>query len=403
MRILIINDNTTLIGGAEQVITNMIAFFKKNHQISLLGFHSNDDGHNYIDKNTVIIKENKNNFIRLFGRIFFSFNLYVKLRTEINKIKPQIIDIHINRKYPFTVLLATRGYPSVTTIHDFGFLCLGLDAVSRDGKKLCMNGVSIHCLLNRTVSFKKFIALYISQKIYKIIEKHQIRSFIAMNKIMYNELINKGYETVYYLPNTTNLERAVNDSPKTVNNKNNIFKICYLGNLGKHKGIDIILKALPLIINKKGNQIELHIVTGGIVDSLFIKYVKELSLDENVKFYSQSSHQKAMNILKKCDILALPSICIENCPLSILEAMASGIPVIASKAGGIPELVLDGQTGLLFKPRNIREFADKIIFIIENPSLAKIMRQNAIKLYDHKYKPDRHYKELIQIYKKSLI
>jgi glycosyltransferase involved in cell wall biosynthesis len=80
--------------------------------------------------------------------------------------------------------------------------------------------------------------------------------------------------------------------------------------------------------------------------------------------------------------------------------MASGRPIIGSDIGGIPDLIIDGETGFIVKPGNIDQIAERIIQIISNKKLAIIMgkkaRENCIAKYDY----EEHYKKLVKIYEK---
>jgi glycosyltransferase involved in cell wall biosynthesis len=71
--------------------------------------------------------------------------------------------------------------------------------------------------------------------------------------------------------------------------------------------------------------------------------------------------------------LVLPSVCLEMCPLSVLEAMALGIPVIGADIGGIPELVKDGVTGFLFPPGDAEQLADRMRRLWDDPGLCRSM------------------------------
>lgn len=397
MKILIVNDYVRYMGGAERVVANLISYLRrKNNKITLIGFDSGEKD-NYIDKNSINIKENNHKLIRLFGRVFFSLSLYRKIRRAIKEINPDVIDIHLDYKYPLTTLFAVRGYPCIKTIHDFGFLCLESNGISDDGKHACLDGVSINCLLNRSVSFRKFLALYISQKIFKIIEKKQMKVIIAMNKIIYHILIKNKYRNVFYLSNTTSIDYTKNRVSKKCHKKlNKATNICYLGSLDSHKGVDLLIKALVIV--KKEAPVKLRIISKD-KSSFLTKMSNLLQLRENVEFLTKVSYNTVLTELKKSDILVLPSVCMENSPLVILEAMALGIPVIASKIGGIPDLVIDNKTGYLFKPRDVQDLAAKILKLAKNPNLSEKMGNYSKEIYYSKYQPKTHYYKLMNIYK----
>ena len=83
-------------------------------------------------------------------------------------------------------------------------------------------------------------------------------------------------------------------------------------------------------------------------------------------------------VFSEIDVLVLPSIWNENCPWTILEAFSTKTPVIASRIGGIPELVKDKENGLLFEPGDSSELYDKMRIFINNSNLINELRANLI-------------------------
>jgi glycosyltransferase involved in cell wall biosynthesis len=88
--------------------------------------------------------------------------------------------------------------------------------------------------------------------------------------------------------------------------------------------------------------------------------------------------------------------------LVLLEAMVAGIPVIASNLGGIPEIVEDGTTGLLFKPGDAEDLAGKMIFLWENPEVALVLGQTGRERANKHYNEELYYKRLLAIYEKAI-
>jgi glycosyltransferase involved in cell wall biosynthesis len=100
--------------------------------------------------------------------------------------------------------------------------------------------------------------------------------------------------------------------------------------------------------------------------------------------------------------MVLPSECYENNPISVLEAFASGKPVIGARTGGIPELVKDGETGLTFEPGDPADLAAKIDHLAGRPEAAAAMGRNARSLVERDFCPEVHYKRLMQIYAQAM-
>jgi glycosyltransferase involved in cell wall biosynthesis len=97
-------------------------------------------------------------------------------------------------------------------------------------------------------------------------------------------------------------------------------------------------------------------------------------------------------------LIVVPSEWHENSPISILEAMAYGKPIVASNIGGIPELVREGKTGLLFDPGNADQLANKITMLLGNRGLREAFGRNARKIVEVEHSLNAHGSALISLY-----
>lgn len=88
--------------------------------------------------------------------------------------------------------------------------------------------------------------------------------------------------------------------------------------------------------------------------------------------------------------------------MTIIEAFACGTPVIASNLGSIPEFVRDGHTGLLFRPGDAADLAEKVRYAFSHPEHVAAMRVNARREFEEKYTAERNYKMLIAIYEQAI-
>ena len=102
--------------------------------------------------------------------------------------------------------------------------------------------------------------------------------------------------------------------------------------------------------------------------------------------------------MREASYLVVPSICYENFPLTVVEAFANGLPVIASRLGAMAELVRDGTTGLLFEAGNADDLAEKMAWAEAHPGDVTRMGRVARHEYEMKYTPDRNYQALMGIY-----
>lgn len=132
------------------------------------------------------------------------------------------------------------------------------------------------------------------------------------------------------------------------------------------------------IVSKKYPDACLGIVGDGSQRAELENLVNELLLADKICFYGQVQHACIQNIYNKYDILVNASK-IDNLPGSILEAFACGLPVISTRAGGIPYMVDDGVTGFLVDIEDYQKMAAKVLHVIENPGDGRRIAKNGLK------------------------
>jgi len=215
--------------------------------------------------------------------------------------------------------------------------------------------------------------------------------FIMPSKFSQNKFIEYGFipNKVIHIPNFIEL----NENDIKVESHNNNY-ILYIGRLSSEKGVETFIKAFEKI-----DKIELLIAGDGPLKSE-LKHLA--SYNKRIKFLDFLQKREIYKLIKNSSIVVLPSKCYENFPYSILEAFALGKPVIGSRIGGIPELVKDGENGLLFEPGNANELAEKIKWMIAHPKERQEMGQRARELVKREYTPEMHYKQLMAVYKTAL-
>ena len=156
--------------------------------------------------------------------------------------------------------------------------------------------------------------------------------------------------------------------------------VAYLGYLGLHKGVEYLVRAAAQVRRKDRIRI---LVAGGTKDVRYAAYlqalIRQLSLEGIVHLVPGIPHARVARWYHQIDVLVLPSIWPENQPVTILEAMASGLPVIASAVGGVPEMIRHGETGWLVPRADAQALADAMDRLVDDPGLReRIGRQAAL-------------------------
>ena len=164
-------------------------------------------------------------------------------------------------------------------------------------------------------------------------------------------------------------------------NKGGLGGISIVGFIGyfyPDKNLVTLIKAANLILNSeklKEKKIIFAIIGSGPQEKSLKLQVKSLKLEDKILFLD--ALPEAHKYLKAFDVFTQPSIK-EGLPYAILQAMAAGIPIVASNVGGIPEMITDNFNGFLIKPRDSEALAERILQILENSNLAQQFSQNSL-------------------------
>jgi len=183
----------------------------------------------------------------------------------------------------------------------------------------------------------------------------------------------------------TKYNKCINFIPSLIKKKDIFFrndtctkepiKLIFVGRLVPIKGLIYLLKALKWLKSEKLNVI-LTIVGEGPQKKELLLLAKKLNIEKSVEFKTQIPFgEKLFKTYKESDIFVLPSLS-EGIPKSILEAMAFGLPVIATNTGGIPDIIKNKENGLLVAPAEEKEISMAIEQIIRNPKLRKKIIKN---------------------------
>lgn len=157
----------------------------------------------------------------------------------------------------------------------------------------------------------------------------------------------------------------------------NVKIILFFGFLSPYKGPDILLEAYAKIHEKYPDTLLIFAGNGILMEKLKTT-VNILHLEDNIKFLGYVENSLKPVCYKACDIFCLPSTMITECyPLSILESMASGVPVVASNIGGIPDIIQNGITGMLVNPNDSEDLQKTLIFLLQNEKYLEKLKYNA--------------------------
>jgi glycosyltransferase involved in cell wall biosynthesis len=157
-----------------------------------------------------------------------------------------------------------------------------------------------------------------------------------------------------------------------------------------------LLKAAN-ILKEKNINFKLIIIGEGYEKEQLIKLMQNLNLQSHVVFLGYCEREKMHEILSVLDIFVLPSLS-ESLSIINLEAMASSLPVVSTNVGGVPEAVKENVNGILVKPGDEYELADAIIYLIQNPNIAREMGRKGREIVENEFRKDEMLKRVIAFY-----
>lgn len=169
------------------------------------------------------------------------------------------------------------------------------------------------------------------------------------------------------VPNGAPIDKTLSGLPVEVDEDMLSDYILTVGQIIHRKGMDLLIKAMNLA-HERGHILNLVIVGEGPEHSNLLALATQLGLSSNVYFVGNQSHEKTLEFFRGCLFFALASRA-EGLPLVIVEAMASEKAVVATRIDGVPEIVQDGQTGLLVEPENAEALAEALVTLYKDPKL----------------------------------
>lgn len=181
----------------------------------------------------------------------------------------------------------------------------------------------------------------------------------------------------------------------------NTNMILFVGNLIQYKGPDILVNAMPMIAKDVPDTKLVFVGSGGMRAELE-ELSKKLGVEKHVKFIGFVEERLKPLYYKAADIFCLPSMMsTESFGIVNLEAMACGVPIVASKIGGVPDVVKGGENGLLVPPKDSEKLADAIIYLLENEGVRKKMGENGREKVEG-YSWERVAEETEKVYKRVI-
>lgn len=309
----------------------------------------------------------------------------VHLNNIAHQLSPSIIDE-----------FKRRGLPVVMSLRDYKLVCPSYAMLS-NGRVCedCKGGRFYRAAINRCHkgSFANSLLVASEMTLHRLMRIYrEVDVFIATSRFLKSKLEEMGFVgDIAILPNIVDLDDYREPAPF----RDGPPAAIYFGRLSHEKGLITLCEAF------KGIELELHIVGDGPQKNELLEKIKSEKIS-NIRIFSHLEKPALIGKISEAMFAILPSEWYEAFGRTALEAFAAGRPVVGARIGGIPELVRDNETGLLFEPGNAKDLREKILMLASDRALVERLGRNARALVEAEFNHEVHYKGLIAIYEDAI-
>ena len=335
--------------------------------------------------------------VRAAGRVLYSWEARRKIEGLVDRTRPDVAHLHnIAHQLSPSIIdgLRSRGVPVVQTLHDYKLVCPNYKMfVEGRTCERCKGWRYYNAVLHRcmrdSVASSALVAL--ETLVHRVAGTYArgVDLFIAPSDDLRHRMIAHGVraEKIVHFPHAIALDEY---SPRYEAEGYGVF----VGRLSEGKGLETLLGALGRV-----PSVRMKIVGSGPLGRV-LKERAAAAVLSNVEFEGRRTGEDLRSIVGGALFVVVPSECYENSPITVYEAFAQGKPVVGSRIGGIPELVLDGETGLTFEPGNEGELAERMSKLWGDTELAFGMGRAARARAETEFNPDTHYERVMAVYER---
>lgn len=286
--------------------------------------------------------------------------IFLKLIAEW---RPDVIHAHhmVGLSLGILQLARAHGIRIALTLHDHWGFCMNSTRITTQNV-LCHDSTQCHKCHSHIYNDGVMLPQRMRQD-YLRWQLDAVDYFISPSHYLANTYIANGLpaERMNVIANGIELERFIKTTPAAPGPRLNVL---FTGYMGGHKGVPTLLKALALL---PPERVHVDMVGDGHMMESYRAELHDIAPNVSAKFWGRLPNVLIAERFAQAHVFVLPSVCPENQPVTITEAMACGLPVVASRIGGISELVDNGNTGFLFEHGNAEELAERLRNYIDRP------------------------------------
>lgn len=396
MKILMVNKFLYPNGGSETYMFKLGEYLTSlGHKVEYFGMEHEDrcvgNSADCYTENMDFHNSGKLKQITLSLKTIYSVEARKKIGIVLDKFKPDVVHLNnINFQLTPSIIyeIKKRNIPIVQTVHDTQIACPN-HRMYIDHQEMicneCFNKKYTNCIKNKCVhnSLVKSALATIESYLYHRKDTYNlIDAYICPSRFMADTITAGGVDT-NKITVLHNYSEKQSDSILTKPKDNYVL---YFGRISIEKGIKTFieccreLKDIQFVIAGTGPLAE---ICGGI---------------DNVNAVGFKSGDELKELIRRARFSVNPSECYENCPMSVIESLSLGTPVIVSNLGGAKELVIENETGLIFEAKNKEELKNAVSSLFYNGELLNKMSKKCVEYSTNTI--DKYSETVIDVYKK---
>jgi glycosyltransferase involved in cell wall biosynthesis len=395
VKVLQVNNYGYVRGGSDRYFLDLSQLLSQHdHQVSFL---CSDDGRNVIDVPYAVPGFTiESPTVRDLPHFIFSPETRRRLEQLIDAERPDIAHLHIYYgQLTASIIGVLKKYdiPVVQTLHEYKLLC-PIATMVRKGRicEECADGSYWRALWHRCNrgSFSRSLVTAVESYVAKGLgAKSAIDHFIAVSDFVRHKMIAHGIPQ----EKITTVHNFVRAEVFADNNEEGEYFL-YFGRIESIKGLKTLIHAMAGVLD-----LELYVVGSGDAQAGLEHESERLGLT-NVKFFGFKTGQELKDLIAGAICVVAPSEWYETFGLVLLESFAQGRPVIASRIGGMTELITHGVDGLLVEPGSVAQLTDALNWMASHRRQAIEMGREGQKKARANFSADKHYVDMMSVYQK---
>ncbi len=387
MRVLHWNEHLSWAGGVETYLLHLIPALEAEGLEQYLAYGQGDEA--------LVPRAIRMGEVSHFGRGAESLG-YTRAKAVLKDLRPDVI--HVHRVYNIGVLRACLEHgPVVVTCHDYLYLCPAASFFQRRTRTICNRQAGLGCfavtLFRHCLTPRPRFALGYYRRVKAFLRwKASFAAVLCPSESVRERLLRHGFDarTAITLPYFCPVKPRAEPRPLP-----DVPRILFLGRIRPIKGYDVFIRALGLSPQVQGLMVgDLTPKTERLVSDL----ARAAGCQDRLTLRGWAERGEIATLFDSTGVFTFPSVWPETLGIVGLEAMAAGVPVVASDVGGVRQWLRHGENGYLVPPKDPAALADATRRLLESPALMRRMGEAGIETVRNGFLPEQHLARLIAVY-----